>query len=323
VYFIAEAGSNHNGNLEVAKRLASVAAEAGADAVKFQTFVPEELISAQSDDIDALRELILEEEEMRLLQEHTENLGISFLSTPFDEESVTTLDNLDVDAFKIGSGDLVNHPLLEHAASFSRPLIVSTGMANKGEIRAAENHIKSINPDLNVAFLHCISAYPTEIVDLNLRMMSDIDELVDGPVGFSDHSRAVETPGLAVASGASIVEKHFTLSRHLPVPDAEVSLEPDELAQAVDIARNAANALGSSKKHPIEAERPNKNEFRKSVHTTTDIPRNTMINEDDLKLIRPADGLKPTELDAVIGTKTRSNLSAGDPITWADLYIKE
>ena len=319
VYFIAEAGSNHNGDIEIAKRLATVAAESGADAVKFQTFVPENLVPQDGEQIESIRQLALDTEEIKSLQKHTKDLGITFLSTPFDRSSLVLLDELGVEAIKISSGDLINYPLLEHAASFGRPMIISTGMANRKEIEDAENRIQSIAPDIDVAFLHCVSAYPTDVDDLNLRMITDIRNQVDGPVGFSDHSIEVETPGLAVATGATIVEKHFTISRRLPVPDAEVSLEPDELARSVEIARNAANSQGMEKKEPVEAEKSNRRKFRKSVHAVNDIQKDTVIGEDDIYLLRPADGLPPSEREAVIGREAESHISAGDPVTLEDL----
>ncbi|QLH84918.1 N-acetylneuraminate synthase family protein [Halosimplex pelagicum] len=322
VFFIAEAGSNHNGDLEYAKGLVSAAAEAGADAVKFQNFVPEELLSGSTEEIENLRELALSREEMETLQKHVQSLDISLLSTPFDQTSATLLDELGLPAIKIGSGDLNNYPLLEHVAAFDRPMIVSTGMATIEEIETAEKRIRAVNPEIDLAFLHCVSAYPTDIEDLNLRMIADIDAHVEGAVGFSDHSLATETTGLAIAMGATIVEKHFTLSRRLSVPDAEVSLEPDELSRAVEIARNAARAKGDSDKRPIDAELDNQREFRKSVHATTEIAANSPISKEDISLLRPADGLPPEMLDSVVGKEATVSLSAGDPIKRKNLNIE-
>ncbi|WP_424017675.1 N-acetylneuraminate synthase family protein [Halorientalis pallida] len=319
VYFIAEAGSNHNGDFEVARELATIAAEAGADAVKFQTFEPEKLVSPDSEQLDEIDQLTLSHEEFRSLKDHTDELGITLLSTPFDEDSATFLDELGVDAIKISSGDITNYPLLEHVATFGRPLIVSSGMATREEIAAAEKRIRSVAPDLDVAFLHCVSDYPTDIADLNLNMISDIDELVDGPVGFSDHSIEVETPGIAVGAGATIVEKHFGISRRLPVPDAAVSLEPDELERAVSIAKNAAAAKGESKKRPVDAERENIDAFRKSVHAITEIPPDSVIESGDVALLRPGDGLSPDQLETVIGSEAASHLEPGDTVTDADI----
>ena len=319
VYFIAEAGSNHLGEIEHAKRLASVAAEADADAVKFQNFVPEELLSGDESELQELRELALSRGEMELLQEHVHSLDINLLSTPFDATSATLLDDLGVPAIKIGSGDLNNYRLLEYIARFGRPMIVSTGMATMEEIETAERRIRAVDPDIDLVFLHCVSAYPTNISDQNLRMISDLKSHTDGKVGFSDHSVEVETSGLAVAMGATVIEKHFTLSRRLPVPDASVSLEPDELSRAVEIARNAAAAKGDDEKRPVDAEIENKQTFRKSVHATTDIDANSTISEEDIGLLRPADGLPPIMIDIVVGKETKRAISAGDPIRREDL----
>jgi N-acetylneuraminate synthase/N,N'-diacetyllegionaminate synthase len=322
IYFIAEAGSNHQGDLEHAKRLASVAAEADADAVKFQSFIPEKLLAGDEAEIEELRELALSRDEMESLQEHTQSLDIDLLSTPFDTTSATLLNDLEVPAIKIGSGDVNNHRLLKHVAQFGKPIIVSTGMATIEEIKTAEKRIRTVDPDIDLVFLHCISAYPTEVSDLNLRMMSDIESYVDGEVGFSDHSVEIETPGLAVAMGATVLEKHFTLSRRLPVPDAAVSLEPDELSRSIEIARNAAAAKGDAEKRPIDPEIENQQAFRKSIHATTDIAANSIISEDDIELLRPADGLSPEMFDFVVGKETKRAISADDPIRYEDLDIE-
>lgn len=322
VYFIAEAGSNHQGEFKHAKRLASVAAEADADAVKFQNFVPEELLSGDESELEELRELALSKDEMKSLQEHVHSLDIDLLSTPFDATSATLLDDIGVPAIKIGSGDLNNHRLLEHIAQFGRPMIVSTGMATIEEIETAKKQIRAVDPDIDLVFLHCVSAYPTDISDLNLRMIADIETSVETETGFSDHSVEVETPGLAVAMGATVIEKHFTLSRRLPVPDAAVSLEPDELSRAIEIARNAAAAKGDAKKRPVDAEIENQQSFRKSVHAAAEINANSTISEDDIGLLRPADGLPPDMFDFVVGRETKKTISAGDPIRREDLNIE-
>lgn len=327
-YFIAEAGVNHNGDLELAKDLVDVAAEAGADAVKFQTYNTEELATESAPKADYQQETTGEENQLEMLRryeldrvdheelvDYCDNRGVTFLSTPFDERSADLLADLGVPTFKIGSGELDNYPLLEHVAGLGKPMIVSTGMGTMDEVLAARDRILAVAPDRELAFLHCTTAYPAPIDSVNLAAMQTMDEALDTPVGYSDHTTKVEIPGLAVAAGACIVEKHFTLDNDLPGPDHGASMEPDELTRAVSLVRTARTARGDRKKAPTTVETDNRDVIRKSVHAANALESGTMIERTDLKVARPANGLPPSELENVVGSRLTSDLTAGDPIT--------
>lgn len=326
VYVIAEAGVNHNGSLETAEKLIDVAADSGADAVKFQTFSADRLVTKDAEKVDYQSETTGDGSQYEMLKRyeldraaHERLLAycakreITFLSSPFDPDSADMLADLGVSALKIGSGELDNHPLLEHVAGLGLPLIVSTGMGTMEEIRAARDVIRSVDQDLDLAFLHCTSAYPCSLEDVNLRAMETMGEL-DEPVGYSDHTTLPETPAFAVAAGASIVEKHFTLDSSLSGPDHEASLEPAELTRAVELVRAAFTSRGSSTKTPTEAESATRLSVRKSLHAATDIPAGTTLTGAHIAIMRPADGLSPTVYNSVLGAPTDHDLSQGDPI---------
>lgn len=328
VFFVAEAGVNHNGDRTRAKELVDAAAAAGADAVKFQTFSTDRLVAedaptadyqedrtGEASQRDVLRRYELDRTDHEALRDYCERAGVTFLSTPFDAESAALLDDLDVAAVKIGSGDLTNHRLLGRVARLGRPMIASTGMATMAEVEAAYGAIRAANPDVAVSLLHCVSSYPADPTDANLRAMEALDDRFPVPVGYSDHTTAVETPGFAVAAGARIVEKHFTLDRSLPGPDHEASLEPDELARAVDLARAAAATRGTPEKEPVDAELETRTVSRKSLHAARSIERGETITADALAVLRPAEGLSPSAFDAVVGANASAALDRHDPVT--------
>ncbi|MFD1514258.1 N-acetylneuraminate synthase [Halomarina rubra] len=330
VYVVAEAGVNHNGDMEQAERLVDAAVAAGADAVKFQTFVADALATpdapkapyqeettGEQSQHEMLRELELAREDHERLQSYCRERGIDFLSTPFDVDSASLLDDLDVPAVKLGSGELDNSPLLRHVAGFGRPMIVSTGMGTMSEVRAALDTIRSVAPDLPVTFLHCTTAYPATLEEVNLRAMRTMADALAVPVGYSDHTTRTEVPALAVAAGATVVEKHFTLDRTLPGPDHRASLEPDELAAAVALVRDAETVLGSAEKAPTATERDNRPVIRKSLHASTDVAAGDQFTPENVSVTRPADGLSPTAYDTVLGSTARRSLSAGEAITEA------
>lgn len=329
VFFVAEAGVNHNGDLDRARELIDAAAEAGADAVKFQTFTTDRLVAEdapkadyqdeQTDDGSSQRDMLeryeLSAADHRELLDYCEDAGITFLSTPFDAESVALLDDLDVAAVKVGSGELTNHPLIRRIARLGRPMIVSTGMATWAEVEDAYDAIREADPEIPVSLLHCVSSYPADVTDVNLRAMEQMDEEFPVPVGYSDHTTAVETPAIAVGAGAVVVEKHFTLDRSLPGPDHEASLEPDELAQAVELAREAATARGTPEKEPVDAEVENRTVARKSLHAARAIEEGETITDESVEVLRPATGLSPAALDSVLGREAETDLDPHDPIT--------
>jgi len=331
-YFIAEAGVNHNGDLEVAEQLIDVAVDAGADAVKFQTFSADRLVAQEAETADYQEETTDEESQHEMLRryeldrdahkrliEYCAARDIVFLSTPFDPESADMLAELGVPAIKVGSGDLDNHPLLEHIASLDVPMIVSTGMGTMEEVFQAYKAIYSVDPVVDLVFLHCTSAYPTAVEEVHLRAMQMMDKRLPVPVGYSDHTTLPETPAIAVAAGACVLEKHFTIDSTLPGPDHKASLEPDELSRSVGLVETAAKALGNSEKSPVESEIENRTDSRKSLHAATDIKAGTILSESHIDIVRPADGLSPRDYDEVIGTSLKKSLSEGEPITREDL----
>lgn len=227
------------------------------------------------------------------------------------------LDDLDVPAIKLGSGELNNRPLIEAAADLGKPLVVSTGIGTMAEVEAAYDWIRGIDETVPVAFLHCVSAYPTPMTEVNLRAMQTMAERLPTPIGFSDHTLKTVTPGIAVAAGACLIEKHVTLDTSMAGPDHEASLEPDKLAEAVAAARTAVRALGSAENAPTPSERENRGLGRKSLHAARDIPAGTTLSRDDVEVLRPAAGLPPTELNAVVGATLASATRRGEPLTRA------
>lgn len=334
VYFIAEAGVNHNGDLDLAFELIDAAASAGADAVKFQTLDADRLVNKdapkatyqqRATDSGSQHEMIqqyeLDEEAHAQLVDQCDRNDITFLSTPFDPESAELLDSFDVPLFKIGSGELDNHPFLETVAGFGRPLIVSTGMATMEEVEDACDVIRSVDPTIDLALLHCTSEYPTTHANTNLRAMGIMDDSFPVPVGHSDHTPDVETPSFAVAAGAAIVEKHFTMDKTLPGPDHEFALEPDELTRAVSLARNAATARGSPVKRPTPGEMEMRELSRKGLHARKDLEPGDSLTEDAISILRPATGISPAQLSTVLEERVRRPIDAGEPIRWETLEV--
>jgi len=337
---IAEAGVNHNGSLELAHQLVELAAEAGADVVKFQTFKAEQLASRRApkaayqvdqtgggDQLAMLRQLELPLEAFAELAVHCRELGITFLSTPFDLESANALIAMGMNRLKLPSGELTNAPLLRGLAATGMPLIVSTGMASLDEVEQAIGWIAGARRGAGhnaplaevITLLHCTSNYPTPLADVNLRAMGTLAERFGLPVGYSDHTAGTLVAPLAVALGATVIEKHFTSDRTLPGPDHQASLEPAQLAQLVTDIRAAEAALGSSQKAPVAAELEVRVAARRSVTLARDLPAGAVLAESDLALQRPGDGIAPMELEHVPGRRLRAALSAGHTLQWSDL----
>ena len=331
-YFIAEAGVNHNGKLEFAKNLVDIAAEAGADAVKFQTFSADRLVTPDAKKADyqtettgdgsqyeMLKQYELDRKAHELLIEYCDQKEITFLSTPFDRQSADMLRSLGVSAIKLGSGELDNLPLIKHVAEFDLPLIVSTGMGTLEEVTDAYEAIRTVNSNTNVVFLHCTSAYPCSVDDVHLRAMQTIQDELETPVGYSDHTTLPEMPALAVAAGACVIEKHFTLDSTLTGPDHEASLEPDELKQAINLVDVASRSMGTFEKKPTPIELDNLQMTRKSLHAAFDLPEGTQIKAEHLDIIRPPDGLSPKKYKEALGSITARHLKMGEPITNEDI----
>lgn len=329
-FVIAEAGVNHDGDVDVAHRLIDVAADAGASAVKFQTFVPEALASASAptaayqrdrdgaDDQRAmLQRLALPTEAWAALQAHARDRGIVFLSTPFDEASADLLDRLGVPAFKVGSGELTNLPFLAALARRGRPLIVSTGMATMVEVAAAVDAIRATG-ERRLALLHCVSSYPAAPADANLAAMATMREAFGLQTGWSDHTPGIELPVAATALGAAIVEKHLTLDRDRHGPDHAMSMEPEAFAAMVAAIRDTARAVGDGDKVPTVAEREIAAVARRSLHWTRDLPAGTTIEAAHLAAQRPGTGLSPARASALIGRTTNRDVTAGSMVQGGD-----
>lgn len=331
-FIMAEAGVNHNGSLEMAKRLVETAVSAGADAVKFQTFKAERLASASASkaayqlqttdasesQVAMLRRLELSAADHRALQAYCRKRRILFLSTPFEEDSADFLADLGVPAFKIPSGEITNLPFLAHVARKGKPMIMSTGMSTLTEVRQAVETIRAAGND-QLVLLHCVSAYPADPADANLRAMQTLSSAFGVPVGYSDHTPGIEVALAAVALGACLVEKHFTLDRNLPGPDHLASLEPEELRALVRGIRIVERSLGHGRKEPTASEAETVAVVRKSVVAAHNLPAGALVERADLAMKRPGTGIPPGEASRVVGRRTRRSLTADELLSWIDL----
>jgi N,N'-diacetyllegionaminate synthase len=327
-FVIAEAGVNHNGDLDLGRRLVQAAAAAGADAVKFQTFSADRLVTAsapkaayqaertdpQETQQSMLKHLELGASEHRELMRECERHGILFLSSAFDEQSADLLDELGVVAYKVPSGEITNLPYLRHLAAKGRCLIVSTGMSDLDEVTSAMAAIRD-TADVPVVLLHCVSLYPAPAAGSNLRAMDTMRAAFQVPVGYSDHTEGFAIALAAVALGADMIEKHLTLDRTLPGPDHAASLEPGELRSLIAGIRDVESARGDGVKRPLPAEAATAAAARKSVVAATDIAKGAVISRDMLTVKRPGTGLPPGDLAALVGRKARVRIEAGSVIT--------
>ncbi len=336
VLIIGEAGVNHNGDLQKAIELIEVASKAGVDIVKFQTFKADKIVSKvakmanyQSENIgdgddsqyNMLKSLELSEEDHATLIKECENREIQFLSTAFDVDGIDFLDNLNMPFFKSPSGELTNYPYLKRLAEKGKSVILSTGMAEMEEIKAAIKVLTEHGLDKkDITVLHCNTEYPTPMEDVNLKAMNTIGNELGLQVGYSDHTLGIEVPIAAVALGAKVIEKHFTLDRNLPGPDHRASLVPDELKEMVTAIRNIEKAIsGSGKKEPSLSEQTNKEVARKSIHTTRSMKVGERIKEEDIIALRPGNGISPMEWGNVIGRKINRAYSATEMLEWRSL----
>ncbi len=326
---IAEAGVNHNGDMATAKALIDVAAEAGADLVKFQTFKADRLVTTQAKKAEyqnyttdtnesqhgMIRRLELTREMHQALIAYSQERSIGFFSTGFDLESIDLLVELGLDRFKIPSGEITNLPYLRHIGRYGKPIILSTGMATLAEIEAALEVLEQAGMcrDL-ITVLHCNTEYPTPITDVNLRAMVTIRQAFGVAVGYSDHTLGIEVPIAAVALGATVIEKHFTLDRTLPGPDHRASLEPEELKAMVTAIRNIEQAMGNGRKWPSPSEAKNKPIARKSIVAASSIKAGEIFTASNLAVKRPGTGISPMGWDEVLGRKAIRNFEPDELI---------
>lgn len=330
-FIIAEIGVNHNGSMELASQLIDAAAAAGADAVKFQTFRAEDLVTPDARKADyqvantgdegsqfaMLKALELSEEQFRDLAADCARAGIQFLSTPFSEAAVDLLERVGVDAFKVSSGDLTHLPLLRHIAAKGKPIILSTGMGDLTEIEAALDEIR-LSGAPPVSLLHCVSNYPAAVSDCNLAAIDTMARAFGMPVGWSDHTEGSAISWAAVARGAVIVEKHITLDRNLPGPDHLASMEPADFADFVSGIRAIELAIGSGIKAPTPAELRTAEVARRSLVAARALPAGHVLTAQDLRIMRPGYGLKPAMQDFVTGLRLGRDVAAFQPLTAED-----
>ncbi|MCL5030121.1 MAG: N-acetylneuraminate synthase [Bacteroidetes bacterium] len=316
-FIIAEAGVNHNGSIELAFKLIDTAKEAGADAVKFQSFKAASLVSKKAEkaeyqkrttdsnesQYEMIKRLELSYDDHIKLIEYCKSKNIIFLSSPFDLDSIDLLNNLGLDTFKIPSGEIINLPYLKKIGTLNKNAILSTGMADLGEIEdALDILIESGTKKENITVLHCNTEYPTPFEDVNLKAMLTIKNAFDVKVGYSDHTLGIEVPIAAVALGAGVIEKHFTLDKKMEGPDHKASLEPNELKLMVEAIRNIEEALGNGIKKPPKSEIININIVRKSIVAKKTIRKGEILTEENLTVKRPGNGISPMRWDEIIGT---------------------
>jgi len=331
-FIIAEAGVNHNGSIDIAKKLIDVAVGAGADAVKFQTFKADKVVTATASkakyqientgtdetQFEMLKRLELSIGAHKELFSYCNKKNIIFMSTPFDEGSADMLDNLGMTIFKIPSGEITNKPLIQHVAGKKKPIILSTGMSYLGEVEKAINWINEVWDKLSkksqLTLLHCTSNYPSKVSDCNLLAMKTMEKSFGLPVGYSDHTLGIEIPIAAVALGARVIEKHFTLDRNMEGPDHKASLEPGELNNMVKAIRNIEKALGNGQKRPSSSEFQNKAIVRKSIVAAKGIKEGEFFTDENITAKRPGTGICLMEWDKIIGKRAKKDFFVDDLI---------
>ena len=340
MYVIAEAGVNHNGSEELAMQLVEVAAAAGAHAVKFQTFKAEKLVTkgtataayqqqqtGDTDQFSMLKALELSEATYTRLFERCKALSIDFLSTPFDLESAQFLVDLGMEKIKVPSGELTNIPLIQGLAKYNLPLILSTGMADMDEVQDAVAAIESVRQTLGfreplaekLSILHCTSNYPAADENVNLSAISTLQNNFDLPIGYSDHTQGIVVSVAAVALGAVILEKHFTLDRQLPGPDHQASIEPAALKSLIDDAARISRCLGDGIKQPTVSEKPIKELVRRSAVLVSAVTVGQQLSEQDIQFLRPGTGIAPKYVNQIIGAVMATDKPAGTVLQWEDL----
>jgi N,N'-diacetyllegionaminate synthase len=317
-FIVAEAGLNHNGRLGLAKKMITAAVEAKADAIKFQTYKSDDFVGRSNPYYKLFKKCELSFSDFAELSDISKSEGIIFMSTPLDYASVDFLESLHVPCFKIASGDITNLPFLRYVAKKSTPLILSTGISTLEEVSDAYEAVKSVGNN-DIALLHCISNYPAAYENVNLRAISSLKNAFDVPVGFSDHTQNSLTSLIAVALGACIIEKHFTLNKKLKGPDHSCSFTPKEVSKLVMQIRQIELMLGFEEKKPIESEIPLRSLARRSIFAKNRIAKGTKITEKMLAYRRPGDGISPTDSVSVVGRRAKFDIESDEKIVWEKL----
>lgn len=318
VFVVAEGGINHNGNLRTAKSMITKAKECGVDAIKFQTFRAHDLASKKSKYFKIFKKVEIPFDDIGELSDHAKKEGIVFFSTPFSEEAVDVLADLNVPAYKIASGDITHIPLISYAASKRKPIIISTGMCYFVEINRAIKAIRSENNN-KIIIMHSVTSYPTPPSDANLRAVETLQRQYPYPIGYSDNGSGTLVPTIAASLGARIIEKHFTLSKKMMGPDHYFSADPTELSLLVREIRETEKILGDGKKHPQASEIQNIMHVRRSVVALTDIKKGARFASDNISVKRPGTGIMPVDFHKVIGLQAKRNIKADQPIKWSDV----
>lgn len=329
-FLIAEIGMNHNGDVELAKKLILAAKEAGADAAKFQIFIAEKLVTKLAKTYgnekghlppyqqEMYKKHELTESQYKELKSYCDKLGIIFFASVWDEDSADLLERVGGELFKIGSADLTYIPLLRHVAKKGRPIILSTGMATTDEIHEAVDTIKSYGNN-NILLLHCVSGYPTKIEDANILVIETLKQEFDFPLGLSDHTETILSSILAVALGAKVIEKHFTIDKKLPGVDHHLSLDPEQFKDLVVNVRLAEKALGTKEKRVLAAEKETRGLARRSIVACENIPQGTVISDGMVTCKRPGGGIQPKYIDSIIGKRAKRDIKEDEVISWDGL----
>lgn len=331
-YIIAEAGVNHNGNIDLARKLIDMAADCGADAVKFQTFKAEESTGCAAEkaqyqktndprtesQLDMIRRLELPFEKFAVLKEYCKERGIDFISTPDGSESLQCLVNLRVPLIKIGSTEVTNLPFLKEIALTGKKMILSTGMSTLGEVEQAVNAIMATGND-KLQLMHCTTDYPTQIKDVNLKAMVTLRNAFQIPAGYSDHTLGFEAAVAAVTLGASCIEKHITLDREMEGPDHKASMPPEEFREYVQHIRNTEKLLGDGRKKPTDGEQAIIQQVRRSILAAHDLKEGTVLTSDMICFKRPGNGIKPEFADILIGRRIKRDIAKEEVISWNDI----
>jgi sialic acid synthase SpsE len=317
-YFIAEGGLNHNGDINIAKKLIDVAKECGADAIKFQTYKSENFVRETNQYFDVFKNAELTFEQFKELKNYSENIGLTFFSTPFDMESAEFLNELGMPCFKIASSDLTNLPLITKIAKMQKPMIISTGLSTMNEINDAVNCCL-FEGNNQIAILHCVANYPTQPNEVNMNVINTLKKTFDFPIGYSDNGESALVDIVAVSMGANIIEKHFTLDKKMAGPDHGFSIDPNGLKSLISQIHEVDQMKGDGIKIPQFSEIKNRLAIRKSITAKRDLQQGEKIQENDISIKRPADGIEPKYITMILGKTINTNIKKDSPILWSNI----
>ena len=317
-YFIAEGGLNHNGDINIAKKLIDAAKECGAHAIKFQTYKSENFVRETNQYFDVFKNAELTFEQFKELKNYSENIGLTFFSTPFDMESAEFLNELGMPCFKIASSDLTNLPLITKIAKMQKPMIISTGLSTMNEINDAVNCCL-FEGNNQIAILHCVANYPTQPNEVNMNVINTLKKTFDFPIGYSDNGESALVDIVAVSMGANIIEKHFTLDKKMSGPDHGFSIDPNGLKSLISQIHEVDQMKGDGIKIPQFSEIKNRLAIRKSITAKRDLQQGEKIQENDISIKRPADGIEPKYITMILGKTINTNIKKDSPILWSNI----